>query len=376
MSRQKDYPDLTSHRKRSALPEQLQLDIVALSRSIRDSADVRTPLASYIAAINALPASAIIRAAQDIRTTGELYRIWEQPKRRLSSFNDWLDFLSGKSNNSALAKERSTLAKHPLLAYLYVFHGDGRLREAALKSLDEPPTSPFAFASLAYSLNDWVEQVRDAAFYCADRLFARTSAGIIAETSFFLLPQMQHLKRWSDRERRCLDAALYRPDVLQILADHLMQRPTGHASRVLRQALREPGLDEALPRLAREATLPHIRAIALETLIRQRASWSIGYKYEWIDKRYNLRRRVPHFGQRRVEHLLDIETLLTEGAEDRASAVRKVVAQALVDLRQNLSPDMIRIGDRLSKDKSAAVRSRAAFFLKVSSTQNNGDATS
>lgn len=373
MSRQKDEPDLTSQRKHSVLTEQLQRDIVVLSNSARDGGEVRASIASYIAAINALPASAVIRASQEIRTTGELYRIWEPPSGRLSSFSDWLEFLSGKPRNSILDRQLAVLSDNPLLGYLFIFHGDGRIREAALKCLDEPPTSSFAFASLAYSLNDWVEQVREAALHAVEQLFPRTSAAIIAEAAFFLLPQTQHLKRWGDRERQCLDTALYRPDVLQTLADRLMQRPTGRVSKVLRQALRHPGLDDALPRLARDAALPHIRAIALETLIRRRASWNIGHSYEWIDKRYNLRKRVPQFDQRPIEHGFDIETLLADGAVDHASAVRKVVAQALIDLGQTLSPAMKRIGHTLSEDESAAVRSRATFFVKGSSSQNTDD---
>ncbi len=373
MSRQEDDPDLISPPKHSVLTEQLQRDIVALSNSARDGGEVHASLASYITAINALPASAVIRASQEIRTTGELYRIWEPPSGRLSSFSDWLEFVSGKPRKSMLDRQLAALSDSPSLAYLFIFHGDGRIREAALRGLDEPPAGSFAFASLAYSLNDWVEQVREAALHAIERLFPRTSADIIAEAAFFLLPQKQHLKRWGDRERQYLDAALYRPDVLQTLADRLMQRPTGRVGRVLRQALRHPGLDEALPRLARDAALPHIRAIALETLIRRRATWNIGHSYEWIDKRFNLRKRVPRFDQRPIEHRLDIEMLLAEGAGDHASAVRKVVAQLLIDLRHTLSPAMKRVGHALSEDESSAIRSRAAYFLKGSSSQNTDD---
>jgi len=259
--------------------------------------------------------------------------------------------------------ELGALKRIPALSHLYIFHGDGWLREAALKCLNEPPDNPFAFAALRYRLNDWVEQVRDAAHDCASRLFPHTSAGVVAEASFFLFTQIHHFGRWGERERHVLESALYRHDVMQVLADLLMQRPAGRVGIVLRQALRRPGLDGALPRLAREADLPQVRATALETLIMRRARWPAGYRYEWIDKRFGFRRRVPRFEQRPIDHQIDIEELLAQGAHDRAVVVRKVVAQGLIDLRRDLSPAMNDVGRSLSEDKASSVRLRAEFYL-------------
>lgn len=86
----------------------------------------------------------------------------------------------------------AALTKHPALGYFFIFHGDGHLREAALKCLIEPPDSPFEFAAVTYRLNDWVEQVRDVAYDCASKLFPNVSAEVVAESSFLAYPVITH----------------------------------------------------------------------------------------------------------------------------------------------------------------------------------------
>ena len=60
----------------------------------------------------------------------------------------------------------------PGLASLFIFHRNGRVREAALARLSGGLPNPFLFAAVAWRLNDWVPQVRAAAVCCARRVFA------------------------------------------------------------------------------------------------------------------------------------------------------------------------------------------------------------
>ena len=106
--------------------------------------------------------------------------------------------------------------------------------------------------------------------------------------------------------------------------------------------------------------------MALETLIMRRACWSTGYGYEWIDKKFGFKRRVRRFDQRAVEHELDIEDLLVRGSKDPSVFVRRVVAQALIDLRLSLSPAIETVGKVLAEDKAPSVRSRADYYLSKS----------
>lgn len=356
MARQEDYPDHTTHRIRSVLPPKLQTDIVELSKAIHEDKDISTHLSSFVLGIRELPAEVIVRAATEIRDVGDLYTRSDAGKR-------FWAFIPTAGYYATPKAELRILAKYPPLAQLYIFHPDGLLREAALKCLDEPPDNPFAFVAIIYRLNDWAEQVRDAACDCANRLFQQVSASTVAETSFFLFTQIRHWGRWGVSERHVLETTLYRRDVMQAFADLLMHRHSGRVGMILRHALCHPGLDDALPRLAHEADSPHVRAIAYETLILRRAQWQVGHQYEWIDKRFGLRRRVPRFDLRPLDHQLDIEKLIAEAAQDRAVTVRKIATRGLIDLRYELSSEMINVGKLLSTDEATSVRLRAEFYL-------------
>ncbi len=356
MARYRDYPDIVTDGKRSVLPPALQDAVSLLSQAIAEGKSAEAHLPAYSAELEALPAASIIRAADEIQTIGGLFSAQD------IGGGFWT--LSRSRRPATRTAQLKALSATPGLSRLFVFHADGHLREAALKLWTDPPGHPFAFAALTYRLNDWVPQVREAARACAEEQFPRTSARVIAEASFFLLPQYRRLGRWGTRGRDVLEAALYRPDVTSELAFLLMQRPAGPVAQVLRQALRRPGLDAALPKLALDAELPHVRAIALETLLLRRASWTVGYRFEWTDKSFGRGRHVPVFEDRTVEHDLDVEQLVLQGARDRAVAVRKVAARGLIRLRDSLPPEMTEVGRLLAKDTAQSVRSLAEYFLK------------
>lgn len=364
MARIVDYPDIVTHRNRSILPPELQTAIAEIAEAIRRQKHIEPHLSVYQSELRQLPPRAVARAADEIRGAGRFYRRYDEYAKAPSLLARLFPKAAELPEDKLLRLEMSAIEAHRGLAWLFIFHGDGRIREAALRALPGPPESPFAFAALSYRLNDWAEPVRAAARDQTSGLFPATDPGTIAHASFFLLEQINQLERWEEQDRQIVEAALYRTDVLQALADRLMRRPQGSVGKVLRLALRKPGLDPFLPVLASEALMPAVRAIALDTLVRRRASWFTSFDYEWVDKRYGRRRRVPVFARRPVEHDLDIETLLTDGASDASVNVRKVAAQAMVDLRHDLSGAMKAVAESLSKDTAATVRSRAKFFLK------------
>ena len=354
MTKLRDYPDRTTHRKRSALPTALQKDIVVLSRVVYGGGDVEPSLSNYVASIKSLPGSAITAAEWEIPDIGGLYR---EPAIRTGIWP------FSRKTRSARSTALEALVERPELSHLFIFHGDGHLREAALRNCSDTPESPFQFVALVYRLNDWVEQVRNAARERANSVFPKTSAEVVAEASLFLFTQMQQLKRWGDDECAILEAALFRPDVLEALANLLVQRHAGPLGRILRQALARPGLETFLPRLAREAAQPMVRAVSLETLIKRRARWQEGHEFRWIDKPYGIGRQVRKYAQRPVEHQLCIETLMREGSRDRAVEVRRAVARGLIDLRHELSPAMKEVGRQFLQDRSPAIREKAEFYL-------------
>ena len=56
--------------------------------------------------------------------------------------------------------------------------------------------------------------------------------------------------------------------------------------------------------------------------------------------------------------------MIDKGARDHAIAVRKMVARAMVEVRDALPEAVLASAERLAKDPAAPVRMHAEFFLK------------
>ncbi len=255
------------------------------------------------------------------------------------------------------------LRDEPDLAWLLLFHGDGRWRELALDRIAGPPGSAFRFIAITLRLNDWVEQVRAAAAECARRAFPSTSPAIIADAAPILLLRRRQWTRWRG-EANVLDAALARRDVADQLALHLIQGRTGPLARVLGQALRQDAMDRHLPALARTAIQPAVRARALRTLIDGRATWPEGYGQQWVDKSLGLSRRKVVTGSRDIARQGSMRDLITAGAADQATAVRKAAADGLIEYRDQTAT-MQAVIEALAADRSPAVRERIAFVIRT-----------
>jgi hypothetical protein len=150
----------------------------------RELDDILTELA-------ALPAHLVVRASREIATRAGLG--WWQPERRprqvipthrASLFVQRIkDRLWPKSPPLPFPSDRELLAANADLAWLFLFHPSGYLRETALDHIITPPTSPFFLAALAWRLNDWVR-------LCA-RQPNNASSGFLVN-SLRPLPQMRH----------------------------------------------------------------------------------------------------------------------------------------------------------------------------------------
>jgi len=349
----RDYEDVTTHRRRSVLPEALQLSIARIGEELR-AGRVRQPeLTAVLSGLSGLPAEAYLRAGREIADIGALYHR-HTPERSLLA--------SVLRSFRPIRTEDELLTETPDLAYLYLFHGNGYLRERALARIDGPLQSAFYFNCIAYRLNDWVEPVRRAAQACAARVFPKTPPEIIAEAAFVLLERMRHWQRW-DKDSSILEETFARADVARCLAVRVMAATDGSPGRVLQQALRHESMDQHLPDLSRKAVQPAVRALALKTLIAGRALWPQGFKSEWIDKSMGLSRRVVAYGERPLSRTVPVDALIAQGAADKAVTVRRVAADGLVQYRRSLGhlDDLVR---RFARDRSESVRERALFILR------------
>lgn len=247
------------------------------------------------------------------------------------------------------------------LEVIFIFHRDGRIREAALDKLSGPLSSAFLFASIAWRLNDWAAPVRKAAFACAARTFSITSPEVVARAAVTLLARQATWGRWST-EKSVLDEALIREDVQAALANLVSIGSTGPMASLLRNALRFESMDKHLAQIATEASQPSTRAVAFQTLIAGHAKWPSGREWRWIDKSMGLRRREIVLSRRTLAEAPDIVHWIRQGLDDRAVAVRKVAMNGLIENRSifsNIRP----LADQMLGDKSAAVRELAGFLV-------------
>jgi hypothetical protein len=349
----------------SVLSPSLSAKLAALAKQPAHT-EARHVLDEILAELANLPAHSVVRANREIATSAHLG--WWQPEKRPMQIVPThgalpfqlarLKYLLGLER---VPSDTELLAANPNFAWLFLFHPSGFLREAALGRIASAPTSPFFLAALAWRLNDWVPPVRHAARRCLRRVLPHIEADVAANTASYLLGRRTTWARWTD-EQKALDELFERSDVLAALAKLLLDGTTGPLSACLRHALRYPNIDAHLIELARHARQPAVRALAYRCLISGQADWVAGFEWMWIDKVYFSRRRIPKLETRQIVRSEPAANLLRDAARDRATVVRKVAADALIEGAK--LPDQENFIAQLANDKSAAVRSRADFLLR------------
>lgn len=258
--------------------------------------------------------------------------------------------------------EFDLLKRSPDYAWLFLFHASGYVREAALHAIHIPPASPFFFAAIAWRLNDWVTEVRQAAALCAARTLPRTDPTVAATAALYLLDRQFVWGRWKNVPE-VLHSTFSDKHVIAALAVQLRQGVTGRLATCLRYTLKYPGIDEHLPALAAHATQPAVRAVAYQCMLAGKALWPIGYEWAWVDKVYGIRKRVPKLEQRPLSAAPNVGDLIRQGVRDRSPKVRNVVADALIEARKHL-PDADQMISILATDSSPSVLSSVDYMLR------------
>ena len=258
------------------------------------------------------------------------------------------------------------------LSSVFIFHGDGLVREAALNQLHEPLTTPASVYGLFWRLNDWAPQVRQAAQNTMNRLMPVTPAVVIVPALRILLPHVMNWGRWTQEGQEALDVTLTRPDVLEMLIDDIVTTRQAQLGYQFREICRNPAVDQHLERMFYKAQLPHIRAMALDALLSQTVTWPTRERRQvWID-RYMGRYRIEQvFIKRDVTVTIDPYTLIVAGALDRAAMVRKRAASGLIAFRNypEIGSKLDKVAASLENDPNIAVRGRIDFYKRKRSEE-------
>lgn len=334
--------------RRTVLPSALHDALAEVGAKLERGDRIGSELETVLDLLASVSPEQVTRAEAEIVAAADLNRWSPPPSLETSSFFRTTD--------------RKQLLQTPKLKYLFLFHRNGHLREAALMKLSEGLPNSFLFAAVAWRLNDWAKPVRQAAARCARQCFPLTSPEVVARAAVALLVRQTSWRRWGE-ERELLDQAFARTDVAEHLSDTLIRSVTGPMPSVLRHALRTPALDPCLDRIAHEAVQPQVRAVALDTLIQGRSEWPSGYGWQWVDKSMGLGHRVTAFGHRTLTVAVARRKLIALGVRDRSAAVRRV---ALDGVMRHLprTPEGREHAALLAADRSASVRERAEFILR------------
>lgn len=342
-----DHGDFMTMITNAALPEDVLVALDRLGNSLRVGGVLSQRLVDEaVAALNTLPV---------LRTISEIYSI-----QRKLGFYDW------ENHNSEYEKRERALhllVCMPALAQVFTFHSNGYVREAALHALTDVPCSSFMLAILAVRLNDWVAPVRQAAVQCVEALSGRIDPAIVAAFGIELCGRWHEWSRWSPEQAACIESLFVQSAVHEQLVVQFAVRRSGPLPTALRYFLRKPGLDAALPMLARTAQVAGVRAIAVLVLLRGHARWQTGTRRQWLNKPHGISRTMPVLAQRDIEVSVDRHELISAVLCDKSAIVRRTALVALTDCATEL-PDLATFLPAFQQDDNSSVRRWAGYLLQ------------
>lgn len=272
-----------------------------------------------------------------------------------------------ESSHRTLRRELRILEKNHKLAFIFQFHGDGRIREAALKRMSGPIDTPLAFYGLVLRLNDWVEVVRMEAIQAFERCYPTTPAEAIIPVIWPLILNARSWTRWSNGYSNLIHTIMQRQDVAEIVIKHIIFHREKGTGKVLRALSESEKLDKHLESIALKAQEPHVRAMALNYISNCRATWPQNRtKKTWIDKSMGRYRLSKEFASRQISIKFDIQTILLCSLEDHSVIVQKEALDAIILHRKILKFDNILSNkiSKLEKTTNPGVRLRLDYLKK------------
>lgn len=254
--------------------------------------------------------------------------------------------------------------------WLYMLHGDGFRREAALSGLAGPAPNAFVLTLVFRRLNDWVPQVRRAARNAIKRICAMTDANIVSTALLGTFRVSGSWKRLQGEDINCLHEVLQRPDIANVFAGKLKAMTSGPGAWILREAVRTSALDHIIESMAKGAVQPALRATAWSMIFNRSAHWQSGWQWKWTDKSMGQRVREPVYAVRPLTIETDLPRAIAKALEDTSFAVHKVVGDALIKNRHAMGPDIVRtLAEALAESRNGSVAERGRFLLKALGAQ-------
>lgn len=254
-------------------------------------------------------------------------------------------------------------ARHPTFALLCTLHGDGYVREAALRSATTPLVSPLLAHILIARLLDWVPEVRKEALACLNRLAPVTDPAIMAEGLLGALADLPRRPAWREVSLD-LFTCLAGRSIIPLAADRLGARRNGPNGVLLRRLMSSPEVDPRLPGLSTGAMQPIVRAVALRCLLSGMATHPVGLRKQWIDKSMGRFTVVRDMAERSLTIAPSPRSaLIRQGALDKAACVRRIALEVAAREEQATLPTDL-LHRMATSDPARSVRERADHLLR------------
>lgn len=271
----------------------------------------------------------------------------------------------------AVRREIQAVREMPNLADVFVFHGDGHVREEAMRNLRGPLMAPVSVYAIFWRMNDWVPEIRNVSFDALNRVLPQTPAPIIVPALFAVLPHMNSWGRWSSEGSEAVRKVLTRPDVFEHVVDNLKMKRQPRLGQIFREISRNAVIDQHIEGIFVNSPLPHIRAIALDMLLSGKAHWPTGeVSRVWIDRSMGKYRLEIVHDQRAISTNIDKVDLIAKAAADSSAMVRRRSVDALIELIQNNEclDELEAIVSSLKGDPNVGVRERLLFLARTQKT--------
>ncbi len=266
--------------------------------------------------------------------------------------------------------QRATMTqmeKEPELATVFLFHGSGYLREAALDLLDGPLDQPILCYGVAQRLNDWVPAVRVAAKAAMARCYPETATGTLAPAVWALMLNAAGWQRWGDGYTQFMGQVLSRQGLVAVLIEDCLRAFPG-SGRIFRALGQSPHVDLMLDQVARAAREPYLRAMAVECIAEGQVWWPTGGKVKrWLDRSMGHYRLDPELDHRPLTVSVDLATFLKKALADPAAVVRRRAMDALIQHRDrtDLSSLVGEVLSRTTTDPDTGVTRRLDYLRKI-----------
>ena len=243
----------------------------------------------------------------------------------------------------ATASERLLLDATRSGAFVLMCSGDGFKRQRALEAVREVP-SGFCLGLLIVRLNDWVEEVRQAARLALDGLAERLKSDLLLEC-YELYLSSSDWGRMRKVDRVALDRLFGQGVPRDLLMTSIVARRDDRAVTTAERMLRRGEWDSELPTLATTACHWGVRLKALRALF--------AGEHRWLE--HGMRRRP-------LSTEIDREFLIDQALGDRSASVRLAGLRAYAESLEVRPHARSRL-EGLVLDGSAKVASSAAFWL-------------